>query len=477
MRANIFGGFSTGRAIAAGYNQCINLYPEYIETQDGVDVGALYSVAGLDKLATIGTGPCKGACYVNNGDNLFYVVSGEKLYSVNSSFTSTEIGAVVSNLDIVQMISNTTQVAIFGGNHNYIYDIPTNTLSNLSLPFSNPITASYQDGFGLANELGTNNWWQSNFKDLSTWQPLNFAQADSKPDPIVAMTSLHRLVYLLNSNSTEVWANAGTAGFSFQRVDGMFIEAGCVATNSLCLAGETMIWLGGNQQGNGLIYLLKGPSSPEIISTQALTNRIQSYSRMDDAIAYSYTQDGHVFYVITFPSGNETWCYDLQTKLWHQRAGFNDGSFYRHRSQCYLTYNGLNLVGDYENGNIYKYNLSKYTNDGEPLKWLRAFEAFPRGESPRQGFTFSSVELMMETGITADSGTTPEVMFRWSDDGGYKWSTIRTESLGLIGETSKRVMWRRTGSTKKAKGMIRVFEFSGTSPIRIAITGCRVNEE
>lgn len=477
MRANLFGGFSISRSRNAAYNQCINLYPEIVETKDGVDIGAIYSVPGLTKLATVGNGPCRGLQIINNSENLMYMVSGNEFYSIDTNYSATLLGTLSNFLTMVSMIANDTQIAIFDSKNGYLWDTTTNSFSIISLPFTNPVIATYQDGFGLVNESGTNDWWQSNYKDLSTWQPLNFAQADSRPDPIDSMVSLHRLVYLFGANSTEIWANAGVPGFSFQRVDGMFMEAGCFAPYSVAAVGESLCWVGGNQQGQGLIYALKGPSTPEIISTQSLTNIINQFPTIEDAIGYSYTQDGHLFYQLTFPSGNQTWVYDMGTKLWHRRAAFSQGEFNRHWSQGYIYYNHMNIVGDYRNGNIYALDLNNYTNDGEILKWLRAFEVFPPGQVPRSAFTFSTIELMMETGMTVPDGLDPQIGLRWSDDGGNSWSTQRTISMGQTGETAYRVEWKRCGSTKKNHGLNRILEFTSNDPVRAALIGCRINED
>ncbi|MFE1676613.1 hypothetical protein ACFMJE_18460, partial [Acinetobacter baumannii] len=72
------------------------------------------------------------------------------------------------------------------------------------------------------------------------------------------------------------------------------------------------------------------------ISTHAIEYAIQSYSTITDAIAFTYQQEGHSFYVLTFPTADKTWVFDVSTELWHERAGFVDGEFTRHRAQCQM---------------------------------------------------------------------------------------------------------------------------------------------
>ena len=63
-------------------------------------------------------------------------------------------------------------------------------------------------------------------------------------------------------------------------------------------------------------------------------------------------------------------------------------------------------------------------------------------------------------------------MLRWSDDGGHTWSSEHWKSMGRIGETDVRVIWRRLGMTTKIRD--RVYEVSGTDPVQIAIMGAEL---
>jgi len=61
---------------------------------------------------------------------------------------------------------------------------------------------------------------------------------------------------------------------------------------------------------------------------------------------------------------------------------------------------------------------------------------------------------------------------RWSDDGGHTWSNERWESLGPIGATQTRVIWRRLGATLKSRD--RVYELSAADPMVTAIMGAEL---
>jgi len=88
-----------------------------------------------------------------------------------------------------------------------------------------------------------------------------------------------------------------------------------------------------------------------------------------DAIGYTYSQAGHEFYMLTFPTEDVTWCFDLASQLWHRRAWRDPvtGIYHRHRSNCCAVFGDDIIVGDFENGKIYKLSQSVYTDDGDPL--------------------------------------------------------------------------------------------------------------
>lgn len=357
------------------------------------------------------------------------------------------------------------------GANNGVYTVP--------LPFSGPVSGSYQEGFGVVNESGTDKWWQSNLFDLSVYQPLNFSSADGLQDNIVAIHEVHLEQWLFKQTNIEVWINAGQPNFAFQRLAGVFIEFGCVAPFSVSKAGERLIWLSQSAQGEGQVMMSNG-YQPVRISTHAIEHSFASYSTMADAIGFTYQQEGHTFYVITFPTGNETWVYDVTESqaagmpMWHQRAAFSNGQFSRHWANAQVFFNSQTVVGDYRNGNLYAFNLNTLTDNGATRKWLRTWRAFPKPVDEPVRFNSLIVDAQSGIGVTP-VGSNPQVMLRWSDDGGYTWSNIRTSSVGMTGQTAARILFTRMGSTRSFTGLDRVFELSSTDQFAVALVGARID--
>jgi len=75
-------------------------------------------------------------------------------------------------------------------------------------------------------------------------------------------------------------------------------------------------------------------------------------------------------------------------------------------------------------------------------------------------------------GLNSGQGSDPEVMLRWSDDGGHTWSYEHWKKMGKIGQYGYRTLWRRLGMTTQIRD--RVYEVSGTDPVRLYIMGAEL---
>jgi hypothetical protein len=331
----------------------------------------------------------------------------------------------------------------------------------------------FLDGYFVFNEPNSQKMWVTSLLDGTSIDPLDFASTEGSPDGLVAVASNFREVWAFGTNSIEVWYDSGATDFPLQRIQGAFNELGCAAPYSVAKMDNGLFWLGRDRRGQGIVYRANGYTGVRI-STHAVEWQIQQYSDLTDAIGYTYQQDGHSFYVLVFPSANTTWVYDAATQAWHERAGFSDGQFTRHRGNCQMSFNNQIVIGDYQNGNIYAFDLDDFSDNGGIQKWLRSWRALPTGTNNLKRTTQHTLQLDCESGVGLNlgQGSEPQVMLRFSDDGGHTWSHEHWKSMGKIGEYYKRVIWRRLGMTVKLRD--RVYELSGTDPVKITIMGAEL---
>ena len=505
MQTPILGSAYVARSVNAADSRMVNLFPEVLPEDSGGKTSAfLQRAPGLRTLATIGTGPIRG---LHSYGDYMYVVSGNSLYQVDTSYRAVLLGTV-ANDGPVSMADNGIQLFVACNGPSYIFNNTTNAFGQITDPdFTGALTVSYLDGYFIYIEPNSQTVWSTAILDGTSIDPLDFASAEGSPDNLVSSIADHSEEWLFGTNTVEVWYNAGNAGFPLQRIQGAFMEIGCAATFSVAKLDNSVFWLGADTRGKGIVYRAKGYSGVRV-STHAVEWQIQQYANISDATAYTYQQDGHAFYVLSFPSANATWVYDVATNAWHERAGYANGGFIRQRAACQTFFNNAITLGDYQSGEIYTYDLTLFADGGRTQKWLRSWRALPPNTNNLTRTAQHSLQLDCESGVGLDGGapavtmyvssisssavsgdaiggeseeitdaiivqgTDPQVMLRWSDDGGHTWSNEHWRSMGLIGEYGKRVLWRRLGMTQKIRD--RVYEVSGTDPVPVYIMGAKL---
>lgn len=472
MKTPILGSTYVARSVNAADARMVNLFPEIVP-EAGKEPAFLNRAPGLSLLVTVGNGPIRGLwAFSNNAANAF-VVSGTQLYKINTGYAATLIGTVAGT-GPVSMADNGTQLFIAANGPSYIYNNNTNVFGQITDPdFPGAVTVGYLDGYFVFNEPNSQRIWVTQLLDGTSIDPLDFASAEGSPDGVVGLIVDHREVWVYGTNSVEVWYDTGASDFPLQRIQGAFNEIGCAAAYTIAKMDNGLFWLGQDARGQGIVYRANGYTGTRI-STHAVEWHIQQYGSLSDAIGYTYQQDGHSFYVLIFPSADTTWVYDVATQAWHERAGWNNGVFTRHRSNCQMFFNNNVTVGDYQNGNIYTFDLGTYADNGQIQKWLRSWRALPTGQNNLKRTAQHSMQIDMESGVglVVGQGSDPEVMLRWSDDGGHTWSNYRTSPVGKIGEYYRRVWFRRLGMTLKLRD--RVYELSMTDPVKTAIMGAEL---
>ena len=472
MQTPILGQAYVARSVNAADNRMVNLFPEAVP-EGGITGGFLNRAPGLRLLATIGTGPIRGLWTHQTAGSDAYVVSGNEFYKIQPDYTYTLLGTVSGN-GPVSIADSGTQIFIACNPDAFIYTESTNTFQQITDPdFAGAKTVCYIDGYFAFNQPDTQIIWVTDILDGTAINPLAFGAAESSPDLVQAVVSNNREVWVFGQGTTEVWYDAATTPFPLAPIQGAYNEIGCLAPFSIAKLDNSIFWLGSDPRGYGIIYRNQGYTGKRI-STHAVEYAIQQYGDISDAVAYTYQEEGHAFYVLTFPIANVTWVYDVATNAWHERASWDNGSFKRHRGQCQMNFNSQTIVGDFENGNIYALDLNVYADNGAIQKWVRSWRPLPANQNNLKRTAQHTLQLECQSGVGLNlgQGDDPQVMLRWSDDGGHTWSNEHWVSMGKIGEYGRRAIWRRLGMTTKLRD--RIYEVSGTDPTKLVIVGAEL---
>jgi len=429
-----------------------------------------YQRPGL-RLLRLGDGQSPVRMLYRASNGVGFCCIGNVIYQIDSNFNLNPLGTIATqSATPVRAIDNGGTVLIVdGSNHGWKVDMTNYAFSQVvdaSGTFLGSNTLAILDTYILWNMPGTTQFG-STLSNTITFDPLYFAGKVGYPDLLQGLAVNRHELILFGSLKSEIWYNAGNPTFPFAQLPGAYIEHGCAAPYSIQSIDIQTFWLGQDLEGNGVVFGLKGYEVKRI-SNHALEYAIQQMPDITDAIAYVYQQDGHYFYVLTFPSGNQTWVYDTSLEkdsdmAWHQRCWTDEeGGLNRERLMSAAFINGQLVGGDWENGNLYIIDPMYYFDDvngvgSSPISCIKGFphllQAKATGGMPGQFVSselhrmkYNSFYLDMECGdhpLRVD-GTPAQVTLRVSVDRGKSFFDAPLQTTGAPGEYQTIPTWRQT---------------------------------
>jgi len=328
-----------------------------------------------------------------------------------------------------------------------------NTSAVVQAPSSFPqgaTTVACNDGYFIVDKSGTGSWFISNNQNGLLWDVLNTASIESRSDYMQAVDQFSGgTVVLFGAKSTEFWSDAGVFPFPYQRITGTQQDWGLAAKWSRAYFQNSIAFLGQNFEGQVQVMVFNG-YAPQRISTDDIENIINTFTTVNDAIAYSYVVFGHNMYQITFPSGNRTFVYDGTTQVWHEvQSGIN--VFNRHLTSLGTTYNFNNYVSDCVNGNMYYLDPTNQTDNGSIIR--REIDSMHINLDGNE-FGIDEIYIDMDIGngtqvASIGDDNDPKISMHVSKNNGKGFGPPRVKSIGKVGQfVGPRVVYRRLGSSR-----------------------------
>lgn len=457
MRIPLAAGFYEARALPHSSQRLVNLYAEKGEEKDPFVV---YGTPGLVSDGTAGSGPIRGAIEMGG---TAYVVSGSEVYSYTSAGVATQIAGVpIDGSGPVSLATNGTQIMVVT-DQNSGYVVTTSSVAEITdSDFPGAQAVAFLDGYMVCIRQDSDSFFVSSLNDATSYSATDFATAESAPDYLVSLVIVNRQVWLFGTKTTEVWFNAGNSGFPLSR--STILERGCAGRMAACAADNTAFFFG----DNGIAYKAEN-YIPLRISTHAIEEALRGQT-ISDCQVMTYSQAGHLFVVFLFPTAGLCFVYDAATGKWHERESYG---LSRWRPSCLIDVYGKTLAGDYNGSTLWKLDLDTYTENGGAI--VRRM-TLPYVDNNYQRGTVHTFALNVEAGVglTSGQGSDPQVMMRYSKDGGKTWSNELWRGMGAIGAYDTRSIWRRLGQFG-SKGML--FDVQISDPVKVAILGGYIEAE
>jgi hypothetical protein len=435
-----------------------NVYPSI--DPEAKTIASLHGFPGLKDWATTATAAHRGS-HVANG--VLYVVNGTTLYSVSSSGVATSRGTI-SGATRCDFANDANYLVITTGGTAYAYTISAATLAAISdADLSSPTTVGYLNTFFVYDQ---NSGTQGQFVTSAVTNPTNinaldYAEAESHPDDILRILIYNQLVYFFGSDTIEPWFNSGVGNPPFDRVQGGVRPYGLAGPWAAAQNDESIFFLDNNRQPNEMFGLEIRP-----IGNNALGKEWLDYTTVEDAEVITYILDQQVFAQFNFPTADRTWVYHKPSGTWFQLSyGVNNE---RHRGSSYQFCYGKHLMCDHSNGEIYELDFETFTDNLGVIQRQRDTAVIHGGlyQRPGQTIFFERVEfdLQVGVGINTGQGSDPQLMVRYSDDGGMTWSAQEFYPIGVGGDYLRKVVLFDQG-----QAVFRIYELTYSEPTSFAI--------
>ena len=512
--SNLVGGSTASSLVKLGQGITVNMFEETTESSDTWVNKILRPIPGYKKVVDI-EGSCRGMYTVSNGYNkkpCTYAVFGSKLYMIvkyMGQWRVSTIGTLGAGTTPVHFCETGNRdgfhshLVIVDGFYCYAVDTqiaPANQREDFCIiqtPFTDheqgitikPTHVAYLYGYVVVNDKNSDNFYVSyqfpferngsdNKVDKNIFQVGSeewgyggqSLQAYWAPDNTTALVANGSRLYTFGDRSYQVWQYANDLNIPFNSPDTAAAYIGLKAINSLCQLGSAVAFLGSSDLGNNGVYVIQGGSTATRVSTPEIEREIASYKNIKDAIGQIWQSEQHIFYCITFPSADKTWCYDLTEQSWSNRSSMDSANVQRAWRYNYATMNGEGKIWQAFTGGIAEQSDDWWLeHDDNPILRLRRGGVIASTETM---FYMDSIELMTDNGqYKYLPDTECKMMMRFSTDG-TSWSDHEVVEIGSVGEYGYDTVFYDFGMAR-----IFIIELSCTDNVPFALYGMKIKAE
>ncbi len=446
-------GFYTSKVLPISHQRCSNCYCS-IPTVPALSESQLLFTPGVSLLASTGDTTQKnrgaevknGIPYFVNGNNLYRLIQVvEQVGDKTELVYSTESLGVVEGSGSVSMAENGIQLMILvPGGKGYIYNeddgTPFQEITDTDFTANGaPQIAVFVDGYFLVS-TDSKKFIRSDLNDGLSWDPLNFATAESDSDAIVAPIVLNNQVYMTGVRTTEGFQNVPSAGSMPFIRNNVLLDKGCSAPFSLVKSNSAFYMVGAGEKESPAIWKFDGAGFTKK-SHEAIDQLLAGYSetQISNIRAFSYAEAGGYFVVFSLP--DTTICFDVVTEKWHERNSVMSEETTPWRVSSVVTAYGMLIAGDTEDGSIGHLSLD-YDKEYDG-NIIRLFTTQPFSNMGDE-IIINMLELTMESGM-GDAEVPDPVVSLAASSNAKTFGFERVRKIGKVGEYGRRVVWYRNG--------------------------------
>lgn len=363
--------------------------------------GFLVPFAGHMQVASIAAQAQGRAIYTSIRYNHMIIVIGNKVYSVSSNLSVSEVGEIATfQGDIYIDENNTNQIAICDRQNIYIYNYISGTFLLANIDFI-PGYITYQNGRFVAAALETAQWRLSDVGNGLSWPNDSFhvGLLQTKPDTVVAtqrVPSRGNLLYVFGNTVTEIWQDIGSNLFPYQRNSSINIDYGCLNPATIAFNDTIVVWLAANEKSGPMIAYSMGGDIKKI-STDGIDFKFTQLKNPSNSYGFLFRQDGHLIYQITFPDDNLTYIYDFNTEKFFT---LSDENLNAHIAKRVAFFNDNYFFVSFVDGNLYELSTTFTTYNGKEIPRFRICNPIRLPDASR--FSVPNLTFTIEQGMQSN---------------------------------------------------------------------------
>lgn len=312
-----------------------------------------------------------------------------------------------------------------------------------------------------------------------------FQTAEYVADKITAMTFCNDRIYVFGEKSLQVYTPTmtedayGNSYSVFSSTGNSTRDNGAEIGATVATLGGKVFWLGSGTIGDHSVWVSDG-GAPIRISSNNIERELRGMGNISDAYGFAYSYNGHQFYVLTVPSADRTFCYDVTTQEWFNRSTRDPGTGKnRYWAPSFATAAYGNVyMGCYSAQFLIQIDPDKFTDfRNNPIIKRRTSPVFVKDFAP---FRLDAFWLEWNTGTTTypdprTQGSNPVAMLECSNDGGNTWGMEQWAHGGRIGQYFWRTEWRGgfpCGGCQLPR--MYVLRLTISDPVKVVITAAKM---
>jgi hypothetical protein len=244
--------------------------------------------------------------------------------------------------------------------------------------------AVYLDGYTIiASTAGQ--IYSSDSESPDMWNPLNYLTAEADPDPIVGICKHFNYVCVFGEWGSEFFYDAATTpGSPLARQESLKMEIGCANGQSIVQFEQAVIFVGKSKSRGKSVYLLNS-FAPEKISTRYIEKYLNA-DTTSNIVSTVFKIEGHTLYILTMPTVDQTFVYDLEEKQWYQWTSFYSAAEHCWRIRFTAEFNSTIYGLDVDNGLVYNIATTTYTDNGTNIYCRSVTNILDAGTTKRKFF-------------------------------------------------------------------------------------------